>query len=94
MHDAITAGYNDVIYAATPEKIDAPQGLHPQVAAQAPRRGRQPGGSRRPTLRLQAPSQWRSARTTNAVERLYEEIKRRIKTQTGLPSAGTAATLF
>jgi hypothetical protein len=27
-------------------------------------------------------SQWRSARTSNAVERLHEEFKRRIKTQT------------
>jgi Transposase IS66 family/Transposase, Mutator family len=27
-------------------------------------------------------SQWRSARTTNAIERLHEEFKRRIKTQT------------
>jgi putative transposase len=39
-------------------------------------------------------SQWRSARTTNAIERLHEEIKRRIKTQTVLPSAETAAMLF
>ncbi len=39
-------------------------------------------------------SQWRSARTTNAIERLHEEFKRRIKTQTVLPSADTAAMLF
>ena len=31
---------------------------------------------------------------TNAVERLHEEFKRRIKTQTVLPSAETAAMLF
>jgi transposase-like protein len=35
-----------------------------------------------------------SARTTNAIERLHEEFKRRIKTQTVLPSAETAAMLF
>jgi putative transposase len=35
-----------------------------------------------------------SARTRNTVERLYEEFKRRIKTQTVLPSADTAAMLF
>ncbi len=39
-------------------------------------------------------SQWRSARTTNAIERLHEEFKRRIKTQTVLPSAEIAAMLF
>jgi transposase-like protein len=33
-------------------------------------------------------------RTTNAIERLHEEFKRRIKTQTVLPSAETAAMLF
>ena len=36
------------------------------------------------------PSQWGSARTTNAIERLHEGFKRRIKTQT----ADTAAMLF
>ena len=40
------------------------------------------------------PEQWKSARTTNAIERLHEEFKRRIKTQTVLPSADTAAMLF
>ena len=39
-------------------------------------------------------SQWKSVRTTNAIERLHEEFKRRIKTQTVLPSAETAAMLF
>ena len=39
------------------------------------------------------PSQWRSVRTTNAIERLHEEFKRRIKTQTVPPSAA-AAMLF
>jgi putative transposase len=31
---------------------------------------------------------------TNAIERLHEEFKRRIKTQTVLPSPDTAAMLF
>ena len=39
-------------------------------------------------------SQWKSIRTTNAIERLHEEFKLRIKTQTALPSAETAAMLF
>ena len=39
-------------------------------------------------------NQWKSVRTTNAIERLHEEFKRRIKTQTVLPSAETAAMLF
>src|SRR4051812_860757 len=39
-------------------------------------------------------SQWRSARTTNVIERLHEKFKRRIKTQTVLPSAETASMVF
>jgi transposase-like protein len=39
-------------------------------------------------------SQWKSIRTSNAIERLHEEFKRRIKTQTVLPCAETAAMLF
>jgi len=35
-----------------------------------------------------------AVRTTNAIERLHEEFKRRIKTQAVLPSADTAAMLF
>jgi putative transposase len=51
-------------------------------------------GDRLFTFTRVPPSQWRSARTPNAIERLHEEFKRRIKTQTVLPSADTAAMLF
>ena len=40
------------------------------------------------------PSQWKSARTTNAIERLREEFRRRIKTQAFLSDAETAPMLF
>src|SRR5215467_10670947 len=50
-------------------------------------------GDRLFTFTRPPPSQWRSARTTNAIERLHEEFKRRIKTQTVLPSADTASKL-
>ena len=39
-------------------------------------------------------SQWKSARTTNAIDRLNEEFKRRIKTQAVLPSRETVPMLF
>ena len=38
-------------------------------------------------------SQWKSIRTSNAIVR-HEKFKRRIKTQTVLPSAETAAVSF
>ena len=49
-------------------------------------------GERLFTFTRLPPSQWRSLRTTNAIERLHEEFKRRIKTQTVLPSADPHAT--
>src|ERR1700684_1237343 len=51
-------------------------------------------GDRLFTFTRLPPSQWRSARTTHAIERLREEFKRRIKTQIVLPSADPAAMLF
>jgi hypothetical protein len=43
-------------------------------------------------LSEQVPPRW--SRSANAIERLHERFKRRIKTQTVLPSADTAAMLF
>jgi transposase-like protein len=39
-------------------------------------------------------SQWKSARTTNAVERLNGEFRRRVKTQGAVPTAQTADVLL
>ena len=46
------------------------------------------------TFLLYPPDQWKSIRTTNAIERLHEEFKRRIKTQCLLPCTETAYMLF
>jgi putative transposase len=97
LHDEITADYNDMIYAATREEIEARRKAfirkwrlkHRAVADSL-----EEAGDRLFTFARLPPSQWRSARTTNAIERLHEEFKRRIKTQTVLPSADTAAMLF
>ena len=40
------------------------------------------------------PSQWKGVRTTNAIERLYLEFRRRIKTQGSLPSEGAVLALL
>jgi putative transposase len=97
LHDEITADYTDMIYAATPKEIEARRKAflrkwrlkHHAVADSL-----EEAGDRLFTFARLPPSQWRSARTTNAIERLHEEFKRRIKTQTVLPSADTAAMLF
>ncbi|MFZ0401017.1 MAG: IS256 family transposase [Pseudolabrys sp.] len=97
LHEEITADYTDMIYAATPEEIEAHRKAflrkwrlkHRAVADSL-----EEAGERLFTFTRLPPSHWRSARTTNAIERLHEEFKRRIKTQTVLPSADTAAMLF
>jgi transposase-like protein len=95
--DEITADYNDMIYAATREEIEARRKAfirkwrlkHRAVADSL-----EEAGERLFAFTRLPPGQWRSARTTNAIERLHQEFKRRIKTQTVLPSAETAAMLF
>ena len=97
LHEEITADYNDMIYAATCEEIAARRKAfirkwrlkHRAVADSL-----EEAGDRLFSFTRLPPSQWRSLRTTNAIERLHEEFKRRIKTQTVLPSAETAAMLF
>jgi len=97
LHDEILADYNDMIYADTPEEVQKRRKAflrkwrmrHSAVANSL-----EEAGDRLFTFITLPPSQWKSARTTNAIERLHEEFKRRIKTQTVLPSADTAAMLF
>ena len=97
LHDEITADYTDMIYAATPAEIAARRKAFLRkwrLKHQAVATSLEEAGERLFTFTRLPPSQWRSARTTNAIERLHEEFKRRIKTQTVLPSADTAAMLF
>ena len=97
LHDEITADYNDMIYAATREEVAARRKafLHKwRLKHRAVAESLQEAGDRLFTFTRLPPSQWRSARTTNAIQRLHEEFKRRVKTQTLLPSADTAAMLF
>jgi len=97
LHEEITADYTDMIYAQTCEEITARRKAfirkwrlkHRAIADSL-----EEAGERLFTFTRLPPSQWKSVRTTNAIERLHEEFKRRIKTQTVLPSADTAAMLF
>ena len=97
LHEEIGTDYRDMIYAATREEIEMRRKAfirkwrlkHRAVADSL-----EEAGDRLFTFTRLPPSQWRSARTTNAIERLHEEFKRRIKTQTVLPSAETAAMLL
>ena len=97
LHEEVSADYTDMIYAETAKQVEAKRRAFlrkwrlrcPAVVASL-----EEAGDRLFAFLRLPPSQWKSARTTNAIERLHEEFKRRIKTQTVLPSAETAAMLF
>lgn len=97
LHEEISADYTDMIYAATPEEIEIRRKAFLRkwrLKCRAVADSLEEAGECLFAFTRLPPSQWKSARTTNAIERLHEEFKRRIKTQTVLPSAETAAMLF
>ena len=97
LHEEIKAEFNDMVHAKT---AAAAQAKRKTFLAKWKLRCRpiadslEEAGERLFTFLRYPPEQWRSLRTTNAIERLHEEFKRRIKTQCLLPCAETAAMLF
>ena len=97
LHDEIKADFNDMVHAQTADEVLSRRKVFlakwklrcPPVA-----KSLEEAGERLFTFLRYPPEQWRSLRTTNAIERLHEEFKRRIKTQCLLPCAETAAMLF
>ena len=97
MHDELTEDYRDMIYADTTAEIETKRKAFLRewrLQCQAVATSLEEAGDRLFAFTSLPKSQWRSARTTNAIERLHEEFKRRIKTQTVLPVAATAPMLF
>ena len=97
LHEEITADYNDMIYAESRDEVMRRRRLFLakwRLKCRAVADSLEEAGERLFTFTCLPPGQWKSTRTTNAIERLHDEFKRRIKTQTVLPSAETAAMLF
>ena len=97
LHEEVSADYNDMIYSASAAEIEERRRAFIRkwrLKCKAVADSLEEAGDRLFTFTRLPVSQWKSARTTNAIERLHEEFKRRIKTQTVLPSAETAAMLF
>ena len=97
LHEEISADYNDMTYAGSKPEIETKRKAfirkwRPKCRAVAD--SLEEAGDKLFTFTRFPKSQWKSIRTSNAIERLHEEFKRRIKTQTVLPSAETAAMLF
>jgi transposase-like protein len=97
LHDEVGADYTDMIYANTAKEVDAKRKAFLRkwrLRCKAVADSLEEAGERLFTFLRFPPEQWKSIRTTNAIERLHEEFKRRIKTQCMLPCAETACMLF
>lgn len=97
LHDELTEDYRDMIYADTAAEVEAKRKAFLRkwrLKCRAVADSLEEAGERLFTFTRLPPGQWKSARTTNAIERLHEEFRRRIKTQTVLPEAETAPMLF
>jgi putative transposase len=97
LHDEIKADFNDMVHAQTASEVLARRRAFLsrwRLRCRAVADSLEEAGPRLFTFLRYPSAQWRSLRTTNAIERLHEEFKRRIKTQCLLPCAETAAMLF
>ena len=97
LHEEVSADHTDMIYAQSAKEVETKRRAFLRkwrLKCRAVADSLEEAGERLFTFTRLPESQWKSARTTNAIERLHEEFKRRIKTQTVLPSAETAAMLF
>jgi putative transposase len=95
--EAVREDYHRMVYA---ESLDVAQGarqaflgkwkkLCPGVAASL-----EEAGENLLTFYRFPESQWRSLRTTNVIERMQLEFRRRVKTQAALPNEGAVLRLF
>jgi transposase-like protein len=97
MHDELTADYRDMIYANTAAGIETKRRAFLRkwrLKCRAVADSLEEAGDRLFAFTRRDPTQWRSARTTNAIECLNGEFRRRIKTQTVLPCAKTVPMLL
>lgn len=97
LQDELTEDYRDMIYADTATEIEKKRKAFLRkwrLKCRAVADSLEEAGDRLFTFTRLDPSQWKSARTTNAIERLNEEFRRRIKTQTVLPCAETVPMLL
>jgi transposase-like protein len=97
MHEELGNDCRDMIYAATPAEVETRRKAFVRkwrLKCRAVADSLEEAGDRLFTFTGLDPSQWKAARTTNAVERLNEEFRRRIKTQAVLPCAETVPMLL
>ena len=97
MHEELSNDYRDMIYADTAAEVKTRRKAFLRkwrLKRRAVADSLEEAGDRLFTFTRLDPSQWKAARTTNAIERLNEEFRRRIKTQAVLPCAETVPMLL
>ena len=97
LHDELSEDYRDMIYAKTAKEVEMRRKAFLRqwrLKRKAVADSLEEAGDRLFSFTRLDPTQWKSTRTTNAIERLNEEFRRRIKTQTVLPSPDTVAMLL
>jgi transposase-like protein len=97
LHEELGADYRDMIYAKTAREVAKRRKAFLRkwrLKCRAVADSLEEAGDRLFTFTRLPPSQWKAARTTNAIERLNEEFRRRIKTQTVLPTPETVPMLL
>ena len=97
LHEELGNDYRDMIYAATAVEVETRRKAFVRkwrLKCRAVADSLEEAGDRLFTFTRLDPSQWKAARTTNAIERLNEEFRRRIKTQAVLPCAETVPMLL
>jgi transposase-like protein len=97
MHEELGNDYRDMIYADTATEVETRRKAFLRkwrLKCKAVADSLEEAGDRLFTFTRLDPTQWKAARTTNAIERLNEEFRRRIKTQAVLPCAETVPMLL
>jgi len=97
LHDELSEDYRDMIYADTAAKVETRRKAFLRkwrLKCKSVADSLEEAADKLFTFTRLPQSQWKSARTTNAIERLNEEFRRRIKTQTVLPSPETVPMLL
>lgn len=97
VQDELTEDYRDMIYADTAEEVEKKRKAFLRkwrLKCRAVADSLEEAGDRLFAFTRLDRSQWKSARTTNAIERLNGEFRRRIKTQTVLPCPETVPMML
>jgi len=97
LHEELKADYSKMMYAPSAEEVmRLADAFKTKWRAKCPAVARsfEEAGERLFTFTGFPPSQWKSLRTTNAIERLQEEFRRRVKVQGMQPSGESVCMLF